>query len=142
MKLILTILTLSLALFATEPDFTNDYNKALKKAKLENKDVYMLITSESCGWCRKFELITLNNKKAMDILKKNFVLLHITRDKDYMPDKFVAKRVPKHYFLTKDEQVIYSVLGYWNPEDFTSFIDEAKKRKKELRKYIDIRTNK
>lgn len=134
MKLILTILTLSIALFATEPDFTNDYKKAIQKAKLENKDVYMLITSKTCGWCRKFELITLNNKETMDMLKKRYVLLHVTRDKDYIPKHFTAKRVPKHYFLTKDEKVIYSILGYWNPADFRSFLPEIEKRKKSIRK--------
>ena len=133
MKLILTMLALSVALFAGEACFTNDYKEAIKKAKLENKDVYMLITSETCGWCRKFELITLNNKETMDMLKKSYVLLHVTRDKDYIPEHFTAKRVPKHYFLTKDEKEIYSFLGYWNPEDFRSFLSDIESRKKKMK---------
>ena len=70
----------------------------------------------------------------MEILKKRYIRLHLTRGKDYMPDNFVAKRVPKHYFLTKDEKVIHSFLGYWNADDFLSLVADVENRKKELRK--------
>jgi len=51
-----------------------------------------------------------------------------------MQDKLVDKREHKHYFLTKDEKVIHSFLGYWNADDFLSLVADVENRKKELRK--------
>ena len=129
MKLILTMLALSALLFGSKADFIHDYDKALKIAQAQDKDIYMLVTSEACRWCRKFEKITLNDEKTMQDLKKEYVLLALNRDTDSIPAKYKVKRVPKHFFLTSKGEVIYSVLGYWNPEDFASFAQEAKKKK-------------
>jgi thioredoxin-related protein len=64
------------------------------------------------------------------MLKKNFVLLALTRGKDFIPQEFAVQRVPKHFFLTKNGEIISSFLGYWNPEDFASFVQDAKEKNK------------
>lgn len=129
MKLLFTILMLGTVLFASKADFLHDYKEALVQAQKQDKDIYMLITSESCQWCRKFEKITLNDKVTMDLLKEKFVLLALTRDVDYIPEQYKAQRVPKHFFLTASGDNIYAFLGYWNPEDFRSFVAEVEKKK-------------
>lgn len=134
MKKILIIVTLismafSSTLFGNELGFSSDYKSVMKKAQKENKDVYMLITSTSCRWCRKFEENTLVNIPLIKKIEKDYIILHVTRDVDDIPQKFKAKRVPKHYFLTNKGKIIYSFLGYWNVEDFISFVDDVKKRK-------------
>ena len=130
MKVLLITIALISTLFSAELDWPNDYNKALEIAKKENKHVYMLITSESCRWCRKFEATTLQDEATLERLKSKYVLLHISRDRDYMPSKFKKKRVPRHYFITQKGEVIYSFLGYWNAEDFDSFLDDVDRRYK------------
>ena len=130
MKVLLITIALISTLFGAELDWPNDYNKALEIAKKENKHVYMLITSESCRWCRKFEATTLQDEATLERLKSKYVLLHISRDRDYMPSKFKKKRVPRHYFITQKGEVIYSFLGYWNAEDFDSFLDDVDRRYK------------
>lgn len=128
MKLILSILLLSTLLFASKEVFLKDYKQAFIVAKKENKNIYMLLTSTSCKWCRKFEKKTLTDKKTMEMLQEKFVLLALTRDVDYIPDDFKVKRVPRHYFLTKRGEIIYSFLGYWSPNDFASFITEVDRK--------------
>lgn len=130
MKLLLITILFVATLFGSELEFTSDYNAALKQAKAENKDIYMLVTSESCKWCRKFENKTLVNIPLVKKIEKEYVILHVTRDFDYIPAKFKVKRVPKHFFLTQNAEEIYSFLGYWNVEDFSSFLDEVQKKKK------------
>ena len=128
MKKILILLLFVSSLFAEqigELTLSNDYKKVLAQAKKENKRVYMLITSSSCRWCRKFESETLSDWTVAEALGEKYLLLHIDRDADYFPKHFKSKRVPRHYFLTPDEQVIYTFLGYWNVEDFTSYIDDV-----------------
>ena len=106
-------------------NWNSDYHKALEDAKAQNKDVYMLITSQSCRWCRKFESTTLQEKSVIKRLKEQYVLLHIDRDENYFPNKFKSKRVPRHYFITDKGEIIYSLLGFWEKDDFFSFLRDV-----------------
>ena len=128
--LFLTILSVSW-LMSANLTWGNDYNKALKEAQVKKKDIYMLVTSENCRWCRKFEATTLQDPLVLQKLNQKYVLLHIDRDKDYMPEHFKKKRVPRHYFIRNDGSIIYSFLGFWDSEDFISFLSDVDKRKKE-----------
>lgn len=123
------MLFFAVTLFGADLNWDHDYNKALQEAQKEKKDIYMLITSAYCRWCRKFEATTLQDEIILQRLKKQYVLLHIDRDADFMPEHFKKKRVPTHYFLRADGTIIYSFLGYWAHEDFASFLDDVDKRK-------------
>jgi thioredoxin-related protein len=131
MNFLFGLLLLNSVLFGFKSDFMHDYNKALELAKSQKKDVYLLVTSEDCKWCRKFEKVTLSDEETMKMLKEKFILLVLNRDKDVIPDHIKAKRVPKHFFLDSNGELIYSILGYWNPEDFASFVVEVDKIKQE-----------
>lgn len=131
MRQIIMIIALASALFSLELGFSSNYEASLKKAQKEKKDVYMLITSDDCQWCRKFEAKTLSNKKFVRKIQEKYVIVHVTRDVDDIPSRFFAKRVPKHYFLTNKGEEIYSFLGYWNVDDFSSFLKDVQKKKVE-----------
>jgi len=128
MKKIFLILLFVGSLFGEtigEMTFSNDYVKILAQAKKENKRVYMLITSDRCKWCRKFESETLTDWTVAEKLQEKYLLLHLDRDADFFPDRYKRKRVPRHYFLTPDEKVISTFLGFWNIDDFNSYIDDV-----------------
>ncbi len=127
-KILLSIMMLVSVLLSADLDWPSDYEEALKQAKVQNKHVYMLITAQGCRWCRKFEATTLQDKATLELLNKKYVLLHVDKDLDFFPKKFDTKRVPKHYFITEKGEEIYSFLGYWNSEDFTSFLDDVDAR--------------
>jgi thioredoxin-related protein len=127
-KVVLIYLLLTSLLFGANLDWPNDYEAALQEAKKENKSVYMLITSADCRWCRKFENTTLQEEIVIHKLKEKYILLHVDRDEDDFPSKFKRERVPRHYFIKANEDVIYSFLGYWDREDFFSFLGDVDKR--------------
>lgn len=135
-KILISIMTLVSVLLSADLGWGSDYDEALKEAKIENKQVYMLITSQGCRWCRKFEATTLQDKATLAALNKKYVLLHVDKDLDFFPEKFNRKRVPRHYFITAKGEEIHSFLGYWNSEDFASFLSDVDK------KYIEKFTNK
>ena len=135
MKILWVTIALITTLVASEGfDWPNNYKEALATAKKEKKDVYMLLTSDSCGWCRKFEKTTLQDKKVMKELRKRYVLVSMMKEWDYIPEQFERKRVPRHYFLTSEGEVIYTLLGYWNAEDFGSFLIEIEQKSKKMKK--------
>ncbi|NPA59998.1 MAG: thioredoxin family protein [Epsilonproteobacteria bacterium] len=139
MKFIFLFLSLVCFSFAMDGKWLDDYDEAIKVAKKEHKSLYILITSETCRWCRKFESTTLEDEAVIDDLTKRYVLVHLDRDYSFLPDFVKVKRVPKHYFVTNDSKEIYSFLGYWDELDFRSFLVDVdkeyiKKRKKGILK--------
>lgn len=125
MKKIILLLIMAISLFASDIDWPSDYKAALAKAKKEDKSVYVLLTSDNCRWCRKFESTTLQEKEIVDRLAKEFVVVHISRDRDYVPKNFETTPVPRHYFVDSDGKILYESLGHRGVECFTSFMDHA-----------------
>ncbi|MFA6190797.1 MAG: thioredoxin family protein [Sulfurimonas sp.] len=128
MKYIILIALFISTLFSAEIDWSNDYEKALSQATKEKKQIYILITSNSCGWCRKFENTTLKDEAVLKRLKQKFVLVHVDRDIDELPAMFKMERVPRHYFVTPKSEIIHTFMGYWSSEDFNSLLDDVDKK--------------
>jgi thioredoxin-related protein len=125
MKLLFSLCILGITLFSAELHFSNNYNKALKKAQKEHKLVYVLIVSDTCRWCKKFEKTTLQNKKIKERVNKEFVTVLLSRDQHAIPKSFKTSPVPRHYFVDAEGHILYSSLGYRDEEIFNSFMDNA-----------------
>ena len=137
MKIILLLLTLMLSLNAVELGWSHDYKKGLQEAQKEHKLVYVLITSDHCGWCRKFERTTLQNRGVKERLKREFVTIHLSREWDDIPTAFKTSPIPRHYFVDAQGNILYASLGHRDVEMFESFMDNAEERyklKKEKKK--------
>ena len=132
MKFIFAIFLLVSSLFSSV-SWQHDYNKALKLAKVQDKRVYLLIVSKSCGWCRKFENTTLKDETILKRLDKDYILLHLIRGVDDIPKKFKTSPIPRHYFLTKNGKIIFPVVGYRDVESFNSFLDTVNERFKRMK---------
>ncbi len=122
----ITILLVS-SLISAELNWSDDYESSLKVAKKQQKQLYVLVTSSTCRWCRKFEKTTLQDKKVLEMLNEKYILVHLDRDIDDMPEWFDAKRVPKHYFVANNGEKIFSFLGYWDSLDFKSYLGDVDK---------------
>ena len=115
-----------LSLNAAEIGWVESYEEAVTKAKLEHKNVMLLITTTTCRWCRKLEATTLQDKAVVSRLNKGYVSFHATRDFDDYPEHLQASGVPTTYFLDiNDKPIIRKVRGYWNAEDYLSFLDDV-----------------
>ena len=125
-----------LSLSAAKIHWSHDFEEAKAKAHKEHKILYVLITSETCKWCRKIESTTLKRPAVIRAIKKRYVAVALTRDKDSYPKCLKAKMVPMSYFINpEDQRVIYSVPGFWVEEDYLSILsDVERKYKKQQRK--------
>ena len=123
-KYILPLLCIT-SLFGAELAWQKSYAEAVKKAKQEHKRVLLLITSETCKWCRKLEATTLEDETVIRRLQKEYIVVNVTRYKDDYPKRFSAVVVPMSYFLTSNEEIIRrGVMGYWSSEDYLSIMDD------------------
>ena len=123
-KLILTIL-FSLSLFGYELNWIHDYDKALKLAKKEHKDIYLFIGADACPYCKKLKKVTLSKKHVMDKINETFIPIYLSRDQHNIPDKFERFGAPRHYFLTSDGKIYDENAGFLNPDDFLAMLKEV-----------------
>jgi len=133
LRYIFSILLLATVLFSST-DWQTNYNTALKMAQEENKRVYMLIVSDDCRWCNKFERTTLKDKKILQRLNEKYVLLHLIREWDNIPKKFKTTPIPRHYFLTSQGEIVFPVVGYRDIDTFKEFLNNADERYERLAK--------
>jgi thioredoxin-related protein len=133
MKKVWLWIVLATMLQGAEMEWAASYDDAYARAQAQNKGVYLLITSESCQWCRKLESTTLRNEQVVKRLEANFVPVNIVipdaRKKEKEIErggkKFKITVFPMNYFLANDGKVLVKMPGYWNVEDFNSILDDT-----------------
>jgi len=123
-KVIIMIMFAS-SLCAGELEWLHDYDKAMAQAKKEQKDVYLFIGADKCKFCARFKAITLANTDVIKRLKKDYVLLYLSRDQHTIPLGFKTTGVPRHYFLTTRGQIIHDTWGGREVAGFYDVLDEA-----------------
>jgi len=131
MKFILIIL-LFINLLFSNVKWSYNYDEALKNAQMNHKRIYMLIVSDSCGWCRKFKKLTLSDKLVLKRLSEKYELLLLNRNNDFIPKKFKTSPIPRYYFLTSNGKIVFPVVGYRDVESFNKFLDDVEKRYKRI----------
>jgi len=127
-KIILGILLISSTVFSLE--WVKDINTAFTMAKKENKNVMVFVEGEHCRWCKKMKGRTLSDENVEKRLEK-FVVVKVMRE----DPKVVAalpkiQGVPTVFFMDKNKKVLETVLGYFNVEDFISYINDVEKMSK------------
>lgn len=70
-----------------EPMVTNDYDKALKMAKEQNKPLLLDFTGWACVNCRKMEENVWPNEAVKQLIEENFILVSLyIDDRKKLPD--------------------------------------------------------
>ena len=124
MKILISLLFTFIFVFAASKEFalqygyTNDYQKALQLSKQTNKQIMLMISTESCPWCRKLESSTLRNAQVNNYIQKNYIPMSVIREVDTYPSKFKAPAVPAIYFIDSSENETGKIIGYKPPEKF------------------------
>ena len=116
--------------FASLVNYSRDYSSALKEAKKQNKPIMLVVVSNYCPWCKRFERKTLNTSLIQGQVKKDFIPLIIdkTRDKGKYPSEFYAKLVPTIFFINpKTQKSVYKSRGYSDNITFAIDMDMALK---------------
>ena len=125
-KLIVTLFVLSGTLLAV--DWVKDINIALETAKKEHKNVMVMVEGEHCRWCKKMKGRTLTDD-AVEKRLKNFIVVKVMReDGNAMAKLPPVEGVPTIFFMKEDKAIIEKVVGYFNVEDFISFINDVEKK--------------
>ena len=113
--------------FASAMHYETDYNKALAKAKKENKNVLFVLVANYCPWCRKFEERVLMKKDVNELIHKKYVPLILNREKGNFPKEFSKSMTPiVHFINAKTGKSYHNVVGYNNREEFLFLLKSDK----------------
>ena len=127
-KIVLSILLLTGSIFAL--DWVKDIDTALELAKKEHKAIMVMVESEHCRWCKKMKGRTLSDDAVEKRLEK-FVLVKVMRENGNAMAKLPpVKGVPTIFFMKADKSIVEEIIGYFNVEDFTSYINDVEKKVK------------
>ena len=123
--LVLSVFLLATTLHGVELNWEHNFQRALKNAQQEHKVVYLFIGADKCKYCKKFKKMTLSKPEVIERMKKDFILLYMSRDQHQIPDGFELYGVPRHYFLTSGGEIIRTEQGIWDPQGWFTILDEV-----------------
>jgi len=132
LMILLTFFTLAFSAqideFATEVSYERDYNKALLKAKEQNKVLMLVLVGDYCPWCKKFERKTLKSQEVRDAVAKDFIPVVIDKfkDKGKYPKEFYAPVIPAVYFIDPNtEKSLLETVAYMKKAEFLDNAEDA-----------------
>lgn len=106
--------------FASEMKYETNFDEAVKKSKKLQKNIMLVLVSNYCPWCRKFEQRVLLKENVNAIIQKNYIPLILNREKDPFPKDFDSSFTPVVHFIDyKTDKSYNSVVGYNNKDEFT-----------------------
>jgi len=111
-------------------DWVKDIDTALIVAKKEDKTIMVFVESEHCKWCKKMKHRTLSDDTVEKRLSK-FILVKVMRENGNAMAKLpLVQGVPTIFFMKANKAIIEEVVGYFNVEDFISYITDIEKKVK------------
>lgn len=111
-----------------ETCYETNYEEAVKRAKKERKNILLVLVSNYCPWCRKFEDKVLMDVEVNKTIQSKYVPLILNKEKDEFPKEFNSSFTPIMHFLDYKTLKSYKkIIGYNNKDEFTYFIKTDKK---------------
>ncbi len=105
--------------------FHTSIDPGINEAKNQSKPVFLYFRSETCYWCIVFEKEALSDKKVIDILNQEFILISIdTFKQKNTAQNLNVRTTPYMIFFDKDGQEISRVPGYIPKEEFLIKLNE------------------
>lgn len=127
-KIVATLFVFSGTLLALE--WAKDLDTAFTTAKKEHKNVMVMIEGKHCGWCTKMKKRTLGDASIEKRLEKYVVVKVMREDANTMAKLPPINGVPTIFFMKEDKGMIEDIVGYFNVQDFTSYINDVEKKVK------------
>jgi len=105
------------------------FEKALKRAKKEDKIILIKATAPHCRYCKKMEEKVLVDNSIVELLQKEFVIVSVDVSKETLPLDLRVSMTPSFFFVfvekDNDKMKIKRIPGAWSKEDFLDILKES-----------------
>lgn len=107
--------------------FHGTWDEAKKKAKKEDKLIFLDAMAAWCGPCKMMAKNTFTDEKVGEFFNKNFINVKMDMEKNpegaRLSKKFGLRAYPSLYFLDENEEIVEHTIGY---QDAKSLLEFAK----------------
>lgn len=100
-----------------------DYSSAVEKANKEGRPLFIMMTANWCGWCRKLEQDTFTDKRVRELLKP-FVCVQVLENRE-VDKKYGTGGYPNLAFVKPNGEKAHGIGGYKPPIPFIRGIVNA-----------------
>ena len=132
-KTIILFVSLIGLLLADDLIWQKNLQSALATAQKEHRVVMVMVEGEHCRWCKKMRYRTLSDEAVVDALKPYVTVRVDETDRNAMGELPRVEGVPTIFFISPDKKVIETVTGYYDVDDFLSFVKEVKRKTWQLK---------
>ncbi len=101
-----------------------DYEKGMVMAREQEKPVFLHFSAKWCGYCRKMERQTFQEKEVISDLNDHFISIKVDADaQQSLAREYKVSGLPDNRFLDKDGKLVYRVPGFMDPLAFGFFLE-------------------
>ncbi len=130
MKKILIFLLFITVILTAEVTWQKEVPVAFDLAKKEHKIVMVFIEGENCRWCKKMKHRILSDEKVEKRLQPYTLLKVMRENKEAAKLLPEIQGVPTIFFMDAEKNILQEVIGYFDVDDFISYIDSVEKKVK------------
>ena len=102
------------------------FKTALRRAKANNKIIFLKVRSTTCKYCDQLDRIIAKNRKVKRLLNQYFELVQVNTDYDPIPLDLTIRSTPTIVFIRpSDKKVLMSLPGIRALGEFLEILNEA-----------------
>ena len=100
------------------------YDEAISKAQKEHKSILLEVVATDCKYCERMEDEVFTQKKIIEMLKENFILLRMNGTIETLPLGMGMTSAPMHIFISENGEIKERYYGYKNEKKFLNILNE------------------
>ena len=128
MKKLFIALLLFSAWLSADIHWQKDIPTAIELAKKEHKIIMVFVEGENCRWCKKMKYRTFGDEKVEQRLQP-FISVKVMREnKEAVKQLPAIQGVPTIFFIDTDKKLLQDVIGYFDVDDFISYINTVENK--------------
>lgn len=115
----------------------DDWSSALKKAKTQNKLVFLDIYATWCGPCKMLKQYTFTNTSVQNFFNSNFINVSVDGEKGVGPvlaQQYSIEGYPSLIITDATGKPVLVTAGYMPADELLKFAGEALKRSRDQNK--------
>ncbi len=127
MKIVLSLLVLTLSLFASAINFEKDLESAKQKAISQNKKLMIMYSTPTCPECNYMKKKVFKDEKVISYVNENFVpvVMDIKKDKAELPYEFIG--IPTLFFANaSDMKLVGKKIGGTRETQLLEILEKMK----------------
>jgi len=110
--------------------FEGTWQEALQQSDIENKHIFLDLSTSWCGWCKKMKQGTYPDEKVGEYFNARFINVALdaeTGEGRRLARKYGVTSYPATFIIDHDENQILSSEGYNGADDLLKLVRGVKK---------------